>query len=50
MHDIISRTRAAFVGLAIGDALGAPVEFMNSHEIKARHGVLRDLVGGAGCG
>jgi len=46
MHDIISRTRAAFVGLAIGDALGAPVEFMNSHEIKARHGVLRDLVGG----
>ncbi|WP_223909318.1 ADP-ribosyl-[dinitrogen reductase] hydrolase [Geobacter sp. AOG1] len=46
IHDILSRSRGAFVGLAIGDALGAPVEFMTSHEIRAKYGVLRDLVGG----
>ncbi|MBT0653577.1 ADP-ribosyl-[dinitrogen reductase] hydrolase [Geomobilimonas luticola] len=46
IHDILSRTRGAFVGLAIGDALGAPVEFMTSSEIRAKHGLLRDLVGG----
>jgi ADP-ribosyl-[dinitrogen reductase] hydrolase len=40
------RARAAFLGLALGDALGAPVEFMTRGEISARYGVLRDLVGG----
>lgn len=42
----LSRARAAFLGFAIGDALGAPVEFMTTGEIMARHGVLRDMVGG----
>lgn len=46
LHEIQSRARAAFVGLAIGDALGAPVEFMTASEISARHGVLREIVGG----
>lgn len=52
MHDpvvtqeIISRARGAFVGMAIGDALGAPVEFMTPHEIAARHGTLKEIVGG----
>ncbi|WP_026791035.1 ADP-ribosyl-[dinitrogen reductase] hydrolase [Pleomorphomonas oryzae] len=40
------RALAAFLGLAIGDALGATVEFMTRREIAAEHGVLRDIVGG----
>lgn len=44
--DVIDRARGAFVGLAVGDSLGAPVEFMTSHEIRAEYGVLRDLTGG----
>ena len=44
--DILDRVRGAFVGLAVGDSLGAPVEFMTSHEIRAKYGVLRDLTGG----
>jgi ADP-ribosyl-[dinitrogen reductase] hydrolase len=44
--EILSRARAAFIGLAIGDALGAPVEFMTAGEIKTKYGVLADIVGG----
>lgn len=44
--EIRYRARAAFIGLAVGDALGAPVEFMTASEIKAKYGVLRDIVGG----
>ena len=40
------RALAAFLGLAIGDALGATVEFMTRREIAAEYGVLRDIVGG----
>lgn len=40
------RALAAFLGLAIGDALGATVEFMTPREIAAEYGVLRDIVGG----
>ncbi len=46
MQDILSRARSAFIGLAIGDSLGGPVEFMTSHEIKARYGTLNEIVGG----
>ncbi|MBS1182974.1 MAG: ADP-ribosyl-(dinitrogen reductase) hydrolase [Proteobacteria bacterium] len=40
------RALASFLGVAIGDALGATVEFMTPREIAAEHGVLRDIVGG----
>lgn len=40
------RALAAFLGSAIGDALGATVEFMTPREIAAEHGMLRDIVGG----
>jgi ADP-ribosyl-[dinitrogen reductase] hydrolase len=44
--EIVSRSRAAFLGMAIGDALGAPVEFMTSGEISAQYGTLKEMVGG----
>ncbi len=41
-----ARARAAFVGLAVGDALGATVEFLTPAEIRSQHGVHREVVGG----
>jgi ADP-ribosyl-[dinitrogen reductase] hydrolase len=46
LEDVRDRARAAFLGLALGDALGATVEFMTAGEIRDRHGVHRELVGG----
>lgn len=46
MDDLRDRARAAFLGLAIGDALGASVEFMTEGEIRATHGVHREVIGG----
>ncbi|NMC75191.1 MAG: hypothetical protein GYA56_12680, partial [Geobacteraceae bacterium] len=45
-EEIRSRAAASFLGFAVGDALGAPVEFMTSGEIASRFGVLREMVGG----
>jgi ADP-ribosyl-[dinitrogen reductase] hydrolase len=41
-----SRAMAAFLGFAIGDALGATVEFMTKREIAVEYGVHRQIVGG----
>jgi ADP-ribosyl-[dinitrogen reductase] hydrolase len=43
---IASRAIAAYLGLAIGDALGATVEFMTPREIKAQFKVHDTLSGG----
>jgi ADP-ribosyl-[dinitrogen reductase] hydrolase len=40
------RALAAFLGFAIGDAMGATVEFMTRSEIAIEYGVLKDIVGG----
>jgi len=45
-QEITSRSRAALLGAAVGDALGAPLEFMTAGEIRAKHGVLKEMVGG----
>lgn len=46
MSDIEQRAVAAYLGLAVGDALGATVEFMTPREIEHKHGVHREIVGG----
>jgi len=43
---IEDRALAAYLGFALGDALGATVEFMTASEIKQRHGVHQEIVGG----
>lgn len=44
--ELKQRARAAFIGLAVGDALGATVEFMTSTEITAKYGVFKEMIGG----
>ncbi len=46
LDDVRDRARGAFLGLAVGDALGATVEFMLPGEIRAVHGVHREITGG----
>lgn len=43
---LIDRAIAAYYGLAIGDALGATVEFMTPNEIKRQYGVHQKIMGG----
>lgn len=43
---LYDRVLGAYLGLAIGDALGATVEFMTAREIAHRLGVHRDITGG----
>ena len=41
------RIRGALYGVAVGDALGAPLEFMTAEEILAKYGApVREMVGG----
>lgn len=44
--EILDRSRAAFIGMALGDALGATVEFMTASEIAAKYGLFREIIGG----
>ena len=46
LEEIRDRARAAFIGMAIGDALGATVEFMTASEIASKYGIFRDIIGG----
>ena len=46
LDEVLDRSRAAFLGMAIGDALGATVEFLTPGEIQARHGRHEELSGG----
>jgi len=44
--EILARARGAFLGVAVGDALGATTEFMTPEEIRVKFGVHRRIVGG----
>lgn len=43
---LIERAIAAYLGLAIGDALGATVEFMTPREIIFQYGQHKEIIGG----
>lgn len=43
---LLMRAKAVYLGLAIGDALGATTEFMSPSEIKAKYKVHRKIIGG----
>jgi len=43
---VYERALAAYLGLAIGDALGATTEFMTPGEIKAKYKVHQKIIGG----
>jgi len=42
------RFRGVLLGLAAGDALGAPAEFLSAEQIAERYGVITEMIGG-GC-
>ena len=46
LSPLFGKASAAYLGLAIGDALGATVEFLTPNEIRHQHGVHRDITGG----
>jgi ADP-ribosyl-[dinitrogen reductase] hydrolase len=46
MVGLEDRALAAFLGFAVGDALGATVEFMTKREIAAQYGVHDEIKGG----
>lgn len=43
---LYDRAVGAYLGLAVGDALGATVEFMLPREIQYQYGVHKDIIGG----
>lgn len=43
---LLEKALGSYVGLAVGDSLGATVEFMTEREIAATYRVHRDLIGG----
>lgn len=44
MTTLLSRAQGAMSGLAIGDALGRPVEGMSAEEIRAKYGSVKDFL------
>jgi ADP-ribosyl-[dinitrogen reductase] hydrolase len=43
---LLDRALGAYVGFAVGDALGATVEFMTKGEIREKYGLHRKMIGG----
>lgn len=43
---IRQRARGAYLGLAVGDALGATTEFMRPAEVRAKYGLHQNIIGG----
>lgn len=44
--ELHNRALGAYLGLAVGDALGATVEFLLPREIQYQYGVHKDIIGG----
>lgn len=45
-NDIRDKIKGALYGVAVGDALGAPLEFMSADKIMQRYGCVTEMVGG----
>ncbi|OPY64059.1 MAG: ADP-ribosyl-(dinitrogen reductase) glycohydrolase [Pelotomaculum sp. PtaU1.Bin065] len=43
---MLDKIKGGLYGVAIGDALGATVEFMGQADIQRKYGVLKDIIGG----
>src|SRR5579863_4641625 len=43
----LDRVRGCLLGMAVGDALGAPLEGLSSQQIRAHYGLVVDYVDGA---
>lgn len=43
---LVSRAQGAYLGLAVGDVLGATVEFMTPREIQSQYGEHKNITGG----
>ena len=41
-----NKFQGALLGLAVGDALGGPLEFMSKNQIQIKHGVVSKMLGG----
>lgn len=46
MRNIRDKITGALYGVAIGDALGAPLEFVSKEEIGRKHGRVTEMIGG----
>jgi ADP-ribosyl-[dinitrogen reductase] hydrolase len=44
--DLLDRALGAFLGVAIGDALGATVEFLDAREIAVQYKIHKEIIGG----
>ena len=44
--DLEDKIRGALFGLALGDALGGPLEFMKQEDIHDKFGIVEDMIGG----
>lgn len=45
-EQIFNTIKGSLYGVAVGDALGAPLEFMSASEIKNKHGYVTEMIGG----
>lgn len=46
MNELKNKIAGALYGVAVGDALGGPLEFMDRQEIKEKHGYVTEMIGG----
>lgn len=46
MTNLANKIGGALFGVAVGDALGAPLEFMSEQEIQRRYGTVKEMIGG----
>lgn len=44
--DIEKRAIGCLLGLAVGDALGSPLQFMTEPQVQIKHGTVRNMIGG----